>query len=49
MADTADTEVGEEGRLARVKTAASIILDEYLACQSSVDAALYVEELRAPQ
>ena len=45
----ADTELGDEARLARVKAAATIILDEYLLCQSSVDAALYVEELRAPE
>jgi hypothetical protein len=45
----ADTELGEEARVARVKAAATIILDEYLQCQSSVDAALFVEELSAPE
>jgi len=45
----ADTELGDEMRLARVKLAATFILDEYLLCQSSVDAALIVEELGAPE
>jgi len=48
-AATEDTELEEEGVLARVKAAATIILDEYLICESSVDAALFVEDLRAPQ
>ena len=34
--------------MARVKAAASIILDEYLVCQSSHDAADFVQDLKAP-
>lgn len=45
----ADTELGEEGRLAKVKATASFILDEYLMCESSVDAAHIIEELGAPR
>lgn len=45
----ADTELGEEGRLARVKATASVILNEYLMCESSVDAAHLIEDLSAPR
>lgn len=45
----ADTELGEDGRLARVKATAGYILDEYLMCESSVDAAHLIEDLGAPR
>ena len=49
MAATPDTEIGEEGRLVRVKAAATIILDEYLVCESSLDAAHFVQDLSCAQ
>jgi len=49
VAAQTDTVLREEAVLARVKAAATMILDEYLMCESSLDAALYVQDLRAPQ
>ena len=49
VAAKTDTVLREEAVLARVKAAATMILDEYLMCESSLDAALYVHELGAPQ
>ena len=46
---TADTEMGEEVRLARVKAAACLILDEFLVGESSQDAALFVQDLALPR